>query len=97
MLERERQKLLAVRLCGPRVVARLEAIGITALADLAERDPEELVLAVNVAAGRPIWRRPMAQRAMANLIAAACLDQDRAARRSLKRKTRSKSGLRASG
>jgi len=71
MLERERRKLLAVPLCGPRVVARLEAIGIAGLSDLADRDPEELVLAVNVAAGRPIWRRPMAHRAMENLIAAA--------------------------
>jgi len=71
MLEGERRKLLAVPLCGPRVVERLESIGVTALADLADSDPEELVLAVNVAAGRPIWRRPMAHCAMTNLIAAA--------------------------
>jgi hypothetical protein len=53
------------------VIARLEAIGVSRLDDLAGRDPEELVLAVNVAAGRPIWRPPMAERAMANLIEAA--------------------------
>jgi len=34
-----RETMLAVRLCGPRVTARLEAIGITKLEDLAERDP----------------------------------------------------------
>jgi hypothetical protein len=27
----EREKMLAVRLCGPRVIARLESIGITKL------------------------------------------------------------------
>ncbi len=67
----ERKKMLAVRLCGPRVLARLETIGIHRLADLASRDPDELVLAVNIAAGRPIWRAPMAHQAMSNLIAEA--------------------------
>ena len=67
----QRARLLAVPLCGPRVVARLEQIGIERLDDLIDRDPEELVLAVNLAAGHPIWRPPMAGRAMANLIQAA--------------------------
>ena len=67
----ERDKLLAVALCGPRVVARLEGIGIERLDDLADRDPAELVLAVNLSAGRPIWHAPMAERAVANLIRAA--------------------------
>jgi len=35
--------MLAVRLCGPRVIARLESIGIQRLDDLAERDPHDLV------------------------------------------------------
>jgi hypothetical protein len=51
----EREKMLAVRLCGPRVVARLESIGTTKLQDLPERDPYQPVHAVNIAAGRPIW------------------------------------------
>ncbi len=63
--------MLAVRLCGPRVTARLEAIGITKLEDLAERDPYQLVHQVNVAAGRPIWQPPIATQAMGNLIDAA--------------------------
>lgn len=67
----EREKMLAVRLCGPRVIARLESIEITKLQDLAERDPYQLVHEVNVAAGRPIWHAPMATQAMTNLIAAA--------------------------
>jgi hypothetical protein len=71
ILENERQKTLAVRLCGPRVIARLEAIGITELEDLADRDPFQLVHHVNLAAGRPIWHPPMATPAMANLIDAA--------------------------
>jgi hypothetical protein len=69
--EAERRRMLAVPLCGSRVLARLEAIGVERLTDLAGRDPEELVLAVNASVGWPIWRRPMAHRAMANLIAAA--------------------------
>ena len=67
----EREKMLAVRLCGPRVIARLEAIGITQLQDLAERDPYQLVHEINTAAGRPIWHPPIATRAMTNLLAAA--------------------------
>jgi hypothetical protein len=69
--ENERKKMLAVRLCGPRVIARLEAIGIAKLNELADCDPFQLVHQVNLAAGRPIWHPPMATRAMANLIDAA--------------------------
>jgi hypothetical protein len=67
----EREKILAVRLCGPRVITRLESIGITELRQLARRDPYQLVHEVNLAAGRPIWHPPIATQAMANLIAAA--------------------------
>jgi nucleotidyltransferase/DNA polymerase involved in DNA repair len=67
----ERRKMLAVRLCGPRVIARLEAIGITKLQDLANRDPDQLVHQVNIAAGRPVWHPPVATQAMTNLISAA--------------------------
>ena len=35
--------MLAVRMCGPRVVARLESIGVRRLSDLAGRAPAELV------------------------------------------------------
>ena len=67
----EREKMLAVRPCGPRVIARLEAIGVTQLRDLAERDSYQLVHEINIAAGRPIWHPPIATQPMANLIAAA--------------------------
>ena len=43
--------MLAVQLCGPRVIARLESIGITKLDDLAPRDPQDLVGEVNIEAG----------------------------------------------
>jgi DNA transformation protein len=69
--EAERAKLLAVPLCGERVIERLAAIGVTRLADLRGRDPEELVRQVNESAGYVIWRPPMATWAMANLVAAA--------------------------
>ena len=61
----------AVRLCGPRVVARLESIGVERLADLRGRDPYEVMTEVNLEAGRPIWRPPMAIRALENLVEAA--------------------------
>jgi hypothetical protein len=69
--ERERAKIKVVRLCGDRVIARLESIGTRRLADLAGRDPWELMHEVNLQAGRPIWRAPMAIIALQNLIDAA--------------------------
>lgn len=72
----ERERMLAVELCGPRVVMRLEGIGIRRLSDLAGRDPWQLMHRINVEAGRPIWQPPMAIRALENLIEAA--EQERA-------------------
>lgn len=72
----KREKILAVRLCGPRVISRLRSIGITQLRDLAGRDPYQLVHEINMAAGRPIWHPPMATQAMTNLIAAAEREQN---------------------
>jgi len=67
----ERRKMLRVELCGSRVVERLEAIGVTRLSDLCGEDAEELMERVNLAAGSPIWRPPIATCALANLIDAA--------------------------
>ena len=67
----EREQMLAVPLCGERVVQRLESIGVRRLADLRGRDPHDLMTEVNIEAGRVIWRPPMATRALANLVAAA--------------------------
>jgi hypothetical protein len=67
----EQAKMRSVPLCGPRVVARLEAIGVRRLSDLRGEDPFDLMERVNLAAGHPIWHAPMATRALANLIAAA--------------------------
>ena len=67
----ERKKMLAVRLCGDRVLMRLESVGVRHLADLRGCDPWELMHEINLEAGRPIWRAPMAVTAMQNLIDAA--------------------------
>lgn len=67
----ERRKMLAVRLCGERVLMRLESIGVTCLADLRGRDAWELMHEINLEAGRPIWRAPLAVAALQNLIDAA--------------------------
>ena len=64
----ERERLLAVPLCGTRVVARLESIGVERLEDLTGRDPWDVMHEVNLAAGRPIWRPPTAVLALQNLI-----------------------------
>ena len=67
----ERKRMLAVRLCGERVLMRLESIGVGRLADLRGRDPWELMHEINLEAGRPIWRAPIAVDALQNLIDAA--------------------------
>jgi hypothetical protein len=74
--EAERKRMRAVPLCGPRVVARLESIGVERLADLRDRDPYDLMHEVNIEAGRPIWRPPMATRALGNLVEAAQVERD---------------------
>jgi len=60
-----------VPLCGPSVVARLEAIGVRRLTDLRGEDPFDLLERVNLTAGYPIWQPPMATRPLENLVAAA--------------------------
>lgn len=77
MIAAERKKMLAVDMCGPRVVARLRSIGIRRLADLDGRDPWELMHRINVQAGRPIWHPPMAIIALQNLVEAARQDSER--------------------
>ena len=67
----ERAKMLAVQLCGERVLMRLESIGVGRLADLRERDAWDLMHEINLEAGRPLWHAPMAVAALQNLIDAA--------------------------
>ena len=72
--ESERRKMLAVPLCGLRVLRRLESIGVHALVDLRGRDSYDLMHEINLEAGRVIWRAPMAIVALQNLIEAAELE-----------------------
>jgi hypothetical protein len=67
----ERKKMLAVRLCGERVLMRLESLGVERLADLQGRDPWDLMHEINLEAGQPIWKAPLAIAALQNLIDAA--------------------------
>jgi hypothetical protein len=69
--ESERRRMLAAPLCGPRVVRRLESIGITKLSDLQGRDTYDLMHEINIEAGRKIWRPPTTIIALENLIGAA--------------------------
>jgi hypothetical protein len=63
--------MLEVRLCGERVLMRLESIGVRRLADLRGRDHWELMYEINLEASRPIWRAPLAVAALQNPIDAA--------------------------
>jgi hypothetical protein len=67
----EREKMLGVRLCGERVLMRLESIGVRRLADLRGDDPWDLMHEINLEARHPIWRPPIAVAALQNLIDAA--------------------------
>jgi nucleotidyltransferase/DNA polymerase involved in DNA repair len=71
----ERRKMLAVPMCGPRVISRLESIGVRHLADLRNRDPHDIMTEVNLEAGRPIWRPPIVTLALSNLIHAAAAER----------------------
>ena len=73
--------MLAVLLCGERVLMRLESIGVERLADLRGRDPWDLMHKINLEVGRPIWRPPLAVAALQNLVDAAERDASRPARR----------------
>ena len=73
--------MLAVHLCGERVLMRLESIGVERLADLRGRDPWDLMHEINLEAGRPIWRPPLAVAALQNLVDAAERDASHPARR----------------
>jgi len=77
----ERAKMLAVDLCGDRVLLRLESIGVERLADLHGRDPWDLMFEINLEAGRAIWRPPLAIQALSNLVAAAEREAQPPARR----------------
>ena len=67
----EHEKMLAVHMCGQRVVERLASIGVRRLADLRGRDPWDLMHEINLEAGRPIWQPPMAIIALQNLVDAS--------------------------
>ena len=69
--EPDPSRMLEIPLCGPRVLQRLESIGIDGLRDLHGRDPWELMHEINLQAGRPIWRAPLAVQALQNLVDAA--------------------------
>ena len=67
----DERAMRVVPLCGRRVIERLRSIGITRLSDLAGMNPQVLMHQVNLAAGKVIWRPPMAIMALSNLISAA--------------------------
>ena len=73
--------MLAVLLCGERVLMRLEPIGVERLADLRGRDSWDLMHEIILRVGRPIWRPPLAVAALQNLVDAGERDASSPARR----------------
>lgn len=68
----ERARLLAVKDVGPTVLARLEQVGITSLAALADAGLDELLQAITARVGGSCWRNsPQARRALTDAIAVA--------------------------
>ena len=74
--ESERSRMLAVPLCGLRVVKRLESIGVTKLSDLRGRDAQDLMHEINIEAGRRMWGPPMGKIPVGDFIDAAQRQQE---------------------
>ncbi|RVU02140.1 helix-hairpin-helix domain-containing protein [Novosphingobium umbonatum] len=63
--QEEHSALLGIKGVGPKVIARLEAVGISSLMDLAQRDPQAICAMAAIDAGSTCWRNsPMALRAI---------------------------------
>lgn len=71
---KDRARIEAVHLCGPRTADYLEMIGITSFDELADADAHELRIRVNAHLGRP-HINAMGVRAFENAIAAAIADR----------------------
>lgn len=68
----ERGILLAVKGVGPKVIARLEELGIVTLRQLATQDAESVCSAASILFGSTCWKNsPQARSAIAPAIAAA--------------------------
>ncbi len=61
----------AVRLRGGPLLMRPGPADVRWLCDLHGRDPRDLMRLINLAAGRPIWRAPIAVRALYKPVDAA--------------------------
>lgn len=69
--EEDRPRMLAVALCGPRVLWRLQSIGIRRFSDLSGKDPFDLMGQINIEAGRstPSYAKATAERSAASSFA----------------------------
>ncbi|WP_243047359.1 helix-hairpin-helix domain-containing protein [Dyella sp. RRB7] len=63
------ERLLALKGAGPTVVARLEQIGIHSLAQLADTEPDDLLLQISAMLGASCWRNsPQARAAVTAMV-----------------------------
>jgi predicted RecB family nuclease len=68
----ERDTLLAVKGVGPKVIERLEQLGIVTLRQLAMQDAKSICAAASALVGSTCWKNsPQARAAIAGAIAAA--------------------------
>jgi predicted RecB family nuclease len=71
---KDRARIEAVPLCGPRTADHLEMIGVASFDELADADAHELRIRVNAHLGRP-HINAMGVRAFENAIAAAIAER----------------------
>jgi len=70
----ERDRLLSVKGVGPKVIERLEQLGIGSFAELAAQDAAAVCAATAAALGASCWKNsPQARKAIEAAIAAAKL------------------------
>lgn len=68
----DRELLLGVKGVGPKVIDRLEQIGISSLAELAEATSTDITRAISEELGSTCWRNsPQARQAIESAISAA--------------------------
>lgn len=68
----ERSAMLALKGVGPTVVARLEELGYTSLAQLADEAPDAITLRIARMLGSTCWHNsPQARAAIAAIVALA--------------------------
>jgi hypothetical protein len=72
----EKTKMKALKQVGDTVIARLEQLGFSSLAQLADVNPADITLQISQAMGSTCWHNsPQARQALSNIVALAQAEQ----------------------